>query len=229
MALFFVFIFCFDALSCRIRKLTIPIVLQIILVISNKNRIFAVRLNQRGKVKTEYLVIEFVKLKDGKHELDFQVDRSFFEFFGNEEVEAADIKVQVEIEKSSNWMNLLLNIAGNIHLSCDRCLESVGFPIQTKYRILVKLDSVENTPTANEDQETELIYLKSNDYKLSVAQQVYETSLLALPMLRNCDVLESKPCNKEMLAKLNELRDSPPDSEDSVDPRWLKLKEILKK
>jgi len=180
-------------------------------------------------VKTEYLVIEFVKLKDGKHELDFQVDRSFFEFFGNEEVEAADVNVQIEIEKSSNWMNLLLNITGSIHLSCDRCLESIGFPIQTKYRILVKLDSVEETPAANEDQETELIYLKSNDYKLSVAQQVYETSLLALPMLRNCDLLDVKPCNKEMLAKLNELQDSPPDSEDSVDPRWLKLKEILKK
>lgn len=180
-------------------------------------------------MKTEYLAIEFVKLKEGKHELDFQVDQKFFEFFGNEEVQQADLSILVDIEKSTNWMNLLLNISGNIHLSCDRCLESVGFPIKTKYRIMVKLDSLEDTPPANEDQETELVYLKSSDYKLSIAQQVYETSLLALPMLRNCDLLDTKPCNAEMLAKLEKLQDTTSDSEESIDPRWLKLKEILKK
>jgi hypothetical protein len=38
-----------------------------------------------------------------------------------------------------------------------------------------------------------------------------------------------KPCNAEMLAKLEKLQDTTPDSEESIDPRWLKLKEILKK
>ncbi len=180
-------------------------------------------------MKTEYLAIEFVKLKEGKHELDFQVDQKFFEFFGNEEVQHAELSILVDVEKSTNWMNLLLNISGNINLNCDRCLESIGFPIKTKYRIMVKLDSLEETPPANEDQETELVYLKSSDYKLSVAQQVYETSLLALPMLRNCDLLDVKPCNADMLAKLDKLQANTSDTEESIDPRWLKLKEILKK
>jgi len=180
-------------------------------------------------VKTEFLVIEFVKLKDGKHELDFRVDKAFFEFFGNEEVQKADVSVFVNVEKSGNWMNLLLNITGSIHTTCDRCLESIGFPITTKYRIMVKLESNEETPADNEDQDTELVYLKSSDYKISVAQQVYETSLLALPMLKNCDLLDIKPCNEQMLNKLHELQDNSSDSDESIDPRWLKLKEILKK
>lgn len=94
---------------------------------------------------------------------------------------------------------------------------------------MVKLESTEETPDSNEDQNTELVYLKSSDYKISVAQQVYETSLLALPMLKNCDLQEEKPCNKQMLDKLQQLQNNSTDSEDTIDPRWLKLKEILKK
>jgi uncharacterized metal-binding protein YceD (DUF177 family) len=45
-------------------------------------------------------------------------------------------------------------------------------------------------------------------------------------MIRNCDEMEVKPCNYQMLAKLNDLSG---DGEDQADPRWDKLKELLKK
>jgi len=45
-------------------------------------------------------------------------------------------------------------------------------------------------------------------------------------MIRNCDDMETKPCNLQMLSKLNDLSGS---SEEQSDPRWDKLKELLKK
>jgi methenyltetrahydromethanopterin cyclohydrolase len=45
--------------------------------------------------KAEDLSIEFVKLKDGKHVLDFRVDETFFEELGSKEVHKADVSVAV--------------------------------------------------------------------------------------------------------------------------------------
>jgi uncharacterized metal-binding protein YceD (DUF177 family) len=59
---------------------------------------------------------------------------------------------------------------------------------------------------------------------LSISQPVYESSLLALPMIRNCDELEIKPCDKAMIQKLETLNGSATD--EVVDARWEKLKQL---
>jgi uncharacterized metal-binding protein YceD (DUF177 family) len=71
----------------------------------------------------------------------------------------------------------------------------------------------------------ELIYIKPQETMVNIAQSIYETTLLDVPMLRNCDLLENKPCNKEMLNKLNELKQT---GDGETDPRWDKLKDFLK-
>jgi uncharacterized metal-binding protein YceD (DUF177 family) len=60
---------------------------------------------------------------------------------------------------------------------------------------------------------------------LSIAQPVYETSLLALPMIRNCDEMETKPCDEVMIQKLETLN-SDSTEEPEVDARWEKLKQL---
>ena len=60
--------------------------------------------------KVEDLCIEFVKLKDGKHNLDFRVDESFFESLGSKEIHNANMQVDVEVDKSTNWMHVRLRM-----------------------------------------------------------------------------------------------------------------------
>ncbi|NBX65177.1 MAG: hypothetical protein EBT66_09580 [Bacteroidetes bacterium] len=69
------------------------------------------------------------------------------------------------------------------------------------------------------------IYLRPHEFKLSIAQPVYETSLLALPMIRNCDEMETKPCDEVMIQKLETLN-SDSTEEPEVDARWEKLKQL---
>jgi hypothetical protein len=45
--------------------------------------------------------------------------------------------------------------------------------------------------------------------------------------VKNCDDLPVKPCNNEMLEKLDALSGGPGE-ETERDPRWEKLKELLK-
>jgi uncharacterized protein len=166
--------------------------------------------------------IEFVKLKDGIHEFNYRLEKKFFEVFENEDVLASDIEVKAVLEKSANLMNLSLLLKGKVDVSCDRCLVPLSVSVDTGHHVLYKM-----LPEVDESQEhDDWVVLTQQDYKINLGQDCYETTLLSLPMIRNCDELEIKPCNLQMLAKLNDLSG---ESEEQSDPRWDKLKELLKK
>lgn len=175
--------------------------------------------------KAEDLCIEFVKLKDGKHNLDFRVDGPFFESLGSKEIHAADVNLTAEVDKTSNWMHVHLRMFGNMTVDCHRCLVALPMQINTKYLLIVKLDSQDESDKDHEDEGVELIYLRPHEFTLSIAQTVYETSLLALPMIRNCDDLDFKPCDQGMIQKLETLN-SDSNEETEVDARWEKLKQL---
>lgn len=166
--------------------------------------------------------IEFVKLKDGIHEFSYRLEKKFFEVFENEDVLASDIVVKAVLEKSANLMNLSLQLKGKVDVSCDRCLVPLSVLVDTGHHVLYKM-----LPETDEAQKhDDWVVLTQQDYKINLGQDCYETTLLSLPMIRNCDELEIKPCNLQMLAKLNDLSG---ESEEQSDPRWDKLKELLKK
>lgn len=175
--------------------------------------------------KAEDLSIEFVKLKDGKHDLSFRVDETFFESLGSSEIQKADVHVAVEVDKNVNWMHVRLAISGSLTVDCHRCLVALPMDITTKYLLIVKLDSQEDATMDHEDEGVELIYLRPHEFTLSISQPVYETSLLALPMIRNCDEMDIKPCDEAMIQKLETLN-SESATDEVVDPRWEKLKQL---
>ena len=118
--------------------------------------------------KAEDLIIEFVKLKDGKHSLNFRVNEAFFEELGSAEVHKADVEVQVLVDKNVNWMHCHLDIHGSMTVDCHRCLVDIPLGIETKYLLIVKLDSHETVDVDHEDEGVELIYLRPHDFELSI-------------------------------------------------------------
>ena len=178
----------------------------------------------------ELLSVEFVKLKDGMHQFQYQLDKAFFELFGNTEVLKADLNVQVDMEKSVNMLQVRLNSTGFIFETCDRCLTDLGLPVEAEFKIFYHLNVEEVKEDGVEDLYTEVVYLKPSDYKINLAQSIYESVLISLPMIKNCDDLDEddKPCNFEMLDKLEQMNHGDTQNE-SVDPRWNKLKELFKK
>jgi len=166
--------------------------------------------------------IEFVKLKDGVHEFNYRLEKKFFEVFENEDVLTSDIIVKAILEKSSHLMNLNLELVGKVDVSCDRCLVPLSIKVEASHHVLYKM-----LPEIEEKQEhDDWVVLTQQDYKINLAQDCYETTLLSLPMMRNCDDMVIKPCNLQMLAKLNDLSGA---DEEKSDPRWDKLKELFKK
>lgn len=180
-------------------------------------------LKSRDLVLDEF-EIEFVKLKDGTHHFQYRIYKEFFEAFESEEVIDANVQVNLELNKHPNWMNVNFQVIGMVGLTCDRCLEKINMPVDADYTIIYRQ---QDTGGKSNNEDTEIIILAPSEFKFSVSRPVYETILLNLPMLRNCDQLESKPCNLVMLEKLKNVNTNSTENQEPVDPRWNKLKDLL--
>ena len=169
--------------------------------------------------------IEFVKLKDGQHHFQGEIGIQFFEYFENIDVKGAQVDVQLEIDKQQSLIQVELFAKGYVSVTCDRCLELVNMPVDTQYLVLYQFTGEVAPDVDKDNSEVEFIELPANAVAFNVSQQVYETVLLDIPMIRNCDDLETKPCNSQMLEKLNNINQS---GDEKSDPRWDKLKDLLK-
>lgn len=168
--------------------------------------------------------IEFVKLREGFHEFSYHLGKSFFEAFEQGEVLDADIELVFELEKTPGMINLIFTAKGTLTETCDRCLTGIKISVDTSYRLIYKLGA--ESVGVKEDDDSELINLPASEFKINPAPYVCETIILSLPMIKNCDDMDEKPCNQEMLSKLENLSE---EESESSDPRWAKLKELLNK
>lgn len=167
--------------------------------------------------------IQFSGLKLGVHSFEFEVGKSFFDYFQEEgrdiqSIEGADIQVTVELEKKETMLVLVFKFSGGVKLLCDRCATSLQINLNGEERIIGKFSDEE---TWHED---EVIHIPNKAYKIDVAELLFEFILLAIP---SKNVHPEGECDPEMLEKIEEyiVRDKE-ESEREIDPRWAKLKNL---
>ena len=125
----------------------------------------------------EYL-IPFVGLKIGKHQFDYQIDNTFFKHFDYDEFNDASIKVNIVLEKKTTMLELDFKHKGTVNVPCDVSGEEFDLPIKGKFKLLVKFGDEFN------DENEELLILPHGEFQFSVAQYIYETIVLSIPLRR---------------------------------------------
>lgn len=167
--------------------------------------------------------IPFKGLKEGKHDFNFVVDNSFFEQFESSEVKRGLVNVQVELIMHSQFLELQFDINGKITVNCDRCLEP--FVIRITHQAMLYIRFGEKTL----EQSDELLILGDSENEVPLDQLIYEYIHLALPIQRIHPEIDGiSGCNPEMMEKLN-AHDADDTENASEDPRWEKLKGLIKK
>ncbi len=161
--------------------------------------------------------IPFFGLKEGKHVFDFEIEREFFEYYNNPEIETGELTVNVELYKQPGLLELGIIIRGTVKLQCDRCLDYFNMPLNYDGKLYVKFGE------EKEDLDENVIVLKENTHSLNLAQFLYEYIHLSLPYKRVHR--DAKDCNKEMLKRLGEHSFNE-ESTESIDPRWKGLNEL---
>lgn len=168
--------------------------------------------------------IQFKSLTIGKHIFEFDVDDSFFEEFEGSEIFGGDLHVDIELNRHTNMLELDFFIDGDVIVQCDRCLDKLTLPIEFEGKLVVRIsDSIQE-----DELNDEIWFLNSNEYEIALAQYLYESICLSLPIQRYHGVLgtSADECDKEMLSKLNELSVREDDKE-NIDSRWDRLKDIM--
>jgi uncharacterized protein len=159
-------------------------------------------------------------LKEGRHIIDFEIDKEFFELFEESEVKEGSLIANIVMDKRSSHLDLAIRISGNVRICCDRCLEMFFHPVVCENRLLVKFGKT------IEDIDPDILSLPVGENELDMQQNIYEFILLALPIKRvhpndkngNCT------CDPEMLKKLDELI---VEEDEEADPRWNELKKLM--
>ena len=175
--------------------------------------------------KLNEFLIPFVGLKLGKHQFDYQINKTFFDHFEYDEFESADIKVNLVLEKKSLMMELHFKHKGSVHVPCDLTGEMFDLPIKGNLRVVVQFGEEFN----NENEE--LLILPHGEHQVDVSQYIYEMIALSVPLKRVHPGIKEGTLQSKALDKLNELKvtevKEEVEEEKEIDPRWDKLKQLL--
>lgn len=161
--------------------------------------------------------IPFKGLKDGIHDFEFHVTKKFFENLGFAEVYDCDIKVDLKLDKNPTFLDLHLNLKGNVVLICDLCLGEFDYDFESGNRIIAKFGN------ETEDVDDNLIFISPTDYLLDTSNFIYEEIVLNLPVRRvhPDDENGNSTCNQEQIELLNKYK-----NQKGTDHRWDALKDL---
>lgn len=174
-------------------------------------------------MRSKAYTIEFNKLRPGANGYEFDLDAEFLKDFELSPIKNADIKAITNVEKSENMMEITTHLKGTVVVNCDSCLAEIPFPVNAEFGFLIKMSEVNNF------DDPEMIYLSRNEISYDLSQFLYESILLGLPARKSCeDLPEPRACDTEMLKKFNDEGKTGDDDSDNEDPRWEKLKDIIK-
>lgn len=167
-------------------------------------------------------VIRFKGLKDGKHTFEFDIDGTFFESFGNDEIKNAPCHVDVEMIKQTRMLELLIRIAGYVEVPCDRCLELLQLPCDIRETLFVK---VSDTEVAKSD---DILIISEKEHELDISQVLYEFIVLSLPYrcIHPADHDGRSTCNPDMIKRLDS-HSGTSEKQQEADPRWDQLKKFM--
>jgi len=162
--------------------------------------------------------IPYIGLKDGKHEFDFTVDEKFFEHFQFENDFQGEISVKATLLKKTLVMSLDLEIAGEIIVVCDRCLDSFPYQVEGDSSLYIKFGET------HEELADDVIVVPESENEIKIAQYIYELILLSFPInfIHPDDEDGFSTCNEQMIQKLEEHSEK-----EEIDPRWNDLRKLI--
>ena len=169
--------------------------------------------------------IPFVGLKQGVHTFDYEIGDAFFEHFEYDEFNTSNVQVILEFNKKTTMFELNFKATGTVNVFCDLTNEPFDLPIENDLFLVIKFGEEYN------DENEELLILPYGEYEVNVQQYIFELIALAMTSKRVHPGVEDGTLKSDILEKLKELspkEKTEVDNEEETDPRWDKLKNLLK-
>lgn len=167
----------------------------------------------------ESFKIDLKGLKEDVTVLEYNLDEQFFKAMDSTEVNGGDVQVSVSIRKATGYFELHFQVRGTVAVPCNLCLDDMEQPVETDHRLVAKFG-------AENSEEDDVVTVNEDEGILDLSWLVYELIVLAIPIRH---VHAPGKCNAAMMHALEEHstdRSSDEESNQSIDPRWEKLKNL---
>lgn len=162
--------------------------------------------------------VDLLKIKESET-YNFSINNSFFSGFEESTIEEGNIAVIITIKRSnSNTFPTVIKSEGTVKLECDRCLNMIDFPVNGEMEFVIKLAE------QDKEDEDEIVYVSAHEAVLNTVQHIYDSIYLSLPIRKTCEAASIEGgCDSKVIEKLEDKGDD----NETVDPRWNKLKDLL--
>ncbi len=167
--------------------------------------------------KDDRYTIPLKSLSVGVHTYEYVLDTSFFSGIEDSEIKKGNLTVQVTVNRISDTFELHFTIKGVITIPCDRCLDDMEWPVDTKETLFVKLGKEEG------EEDDNIIIVPEAEGCIDLTWYLYECVALAIPLVH---MHPKGQCNPEMEKLLQAHSAANITEEEEVDPRWNALKKI---
>ena len=143
--------------------------------------------------------IAYKGLKNGLHEVDFDVDGVLFKAYESKEIKDGRCKVHVDIDKSDTQLILDVTIDGHVVCECDRCLEDCTIPVHFDGRLTVFVSDHQG------EYDGDYMWVSPDEEDINLMQYIYESIVLSLPYRR---VHPDGECDPDMMARFTPATDT---------------------
>ncbi len=164
-------------------------------------------------MKLNHFDIDFIKFKNEKDVVRFEINDTFFTLKENSLHNRCDIAIEISCEKSDNTLTLVYDMLGHVYSQCERCLNDISIAVKTNNNDVLKL-------TNDEELLQQENYLSANHQVYSTYDSIYEQICLSMPTRLIC---ENSITNK--ICEIAQLQSA---SEEVIDERWAELKKLIK-
>lgn len=164
--------------------------------------------------------VNIIGLSKKAHLFNYHLAKGFFEKYGTEAVSDGRFDVEVELDKKETFIEVNYKISGQAALVCDRTLEPFDFPITENRKMVFKY--------GEEAQEIsdEIVIITRDQDSIDLGQYLYEFIALAIPMKRLHPRFANEAERDQPLVYSTSPNEPEEKEDDSIDPRWDKLKKL---
>lgn len=142
----------------------------------------------------------------GDSHITLEYGADLFAAYPESGVENGEGIVEIDVIKHTTMLELSVIIKGSVEVECDRCIALYTQPIDYTSEVIVKLSENEG------DYDGDIIWLNPREDELDLAQWIFESIILSLPIQRVHENRED--CDPEALKYITGTVDSDEIDED---------------
>ena len=134
---------------------------------------------------------DYHAISEGLSTIEFPITDALFGLCDSPEIKQGEGTATFNINKKGDTARVNVSINAQINVPCDRCLEDINIKIQWTGETIFNVTDIE------EEYDGDIIYIKPKNPKVELAQYIYESIILAIPIERAHTNIQQ--CNPDML------------------------------